>query len=94
MVLGFLLKLCSLLTRRKTAVGLTQVWTGLLLWYATADTLAIPVIPVGVAGICGDRAVLSQGREVQEHRLLVVTLKVLHSWVVKGIVKEQSSCSI
>lgn len=58
------------------------------MWYATADTLAVPIIPVGVAGICSDGAVLSQGREVQVHGLLVVTLKVLHSWVVKRMIKE------
>lgn len=88
MVLGFLLTFCSSLIRGKVLVGLTQKWTGLLLWGAAADTLAIPIIPVGVAGVRGDSTVVSQGREVQVHGPLVVTLKILQSWVVKGMVKE------
>ena len=72
-------------------MGLTWNGTGLLLQGTTADTLAVPIVPVGVAGIRGDRTVLSQRGEVQVHRPLVVTLKILKSWVVKGMVKEGSS---
>lgn len=82
------------MNQRGKLLGLTQEGTGLLLRYTTVDTLAVSIIPVGVTGIRGDRTVLSQRRKVQVHRPLVVTLKIPQSLIVKGRIKEESSCSI
>lgn len=65
-------------------VGLTQEGTGHHLSNATANTLAIPVIPIGVAGVGADGTVILQGCNVQEHGHLVVTLEVLHALIIKG----------
>lgn len=50
----------------------------------TADTLAVPIIPIGVAGIGCDGAVILQGCKVQEDGHLVVTLEVLYTLIIKG----------
>jgi hypothetical protein len=50
---------------------------------ATADTLAIPIIPIGVAGIGRDGAVILQGCKVQVDGHLVVTLEVLYTLIIK-----------
>lgn len=50
----------------------------------TADTLAVPIIPIGVTGIGRDGAVILQGCKVQEDGHLVVTLEVLYTLIIKG----------
>lgn len=64
--------------------GLTQEGTGHCLSNATADTLAVPIVPIGVAGVGTDGTVVLQGCDVQEHGHLVVTLEVFHALMTKG----------
>lgn len=59
---------------------------------ATVDTLAISVIPIGVAGVGADGTVILQGCDVQEHGHLVVTLEVVHALMIKE--PRAAACSV
>lgn len=59
---------------------------------ATVDTLAVPVIPIGVTGVGADGTVILQGCDVQEHGHLVVTLEVLHALMTKE--PRAAACSV